>query len=159
MMDPEVLERIAARRAELDGLEEQLVKQLSEVRAERDELAVAERVWQRMSEQLADERTEAGSPVVQVAGRAVRLVPDRAPGVAESALPAEYQRILTAVRQASGPVSTRQIGEVLGGDRGEGQAGAVAREAHEAGRPRLAAQTPRREVHHPRVTRPHSDGA
>ncbi|MFK0026550.1 hypothetical protein [Streptomyces sp. NPDC090798] len=33
MMDPEVLERIAARRAELDGLEEQLVKQLSEVRA------------------------------------------------------------------------------------------------------------------------------
>ncbi|WP_222872050.1 hypothetical protein [Streptomyces sp. WAC01526] len=26
MMDPEVLERIAARRAELDGLEEQLVK-------------------------------------------------------------------------------------------------------------------------------------
>ncbi|MFD4761840.1 hypothetical protein ACFWOJ_24110 [Streptomyces sp. NPDC058439] len=67
MMDPEVLERIAARRAELDGVEEQLVKQLSEVRAERDELAVAERVWQRMSEQLADERTEAGSPVVQVA--------------------------------------------------------------------------------------------
>jgi len=96
MMDPEVLERIAARRAELDGLEEQLVKQLSEVRAERDEPAVAERVWQRMSEQLADERTEAGSPVVQVAGRAVRLVPDRGPGVAESALPAEYQRILTA---------------------------------------------------------------
>ncbi|WP_167458970.1 MULTISPECIES: hypothetical protein [Streptomyces] len=47
MMDPEVSERIAARRAELDGLEEQLVKQLSEVRAERDELAVAERVWQR----------------------------------------------------------------------------------------------------------------
>ncbi|MGW0884666.1 hypothetical protein [Streptomyces sp. NPDC002671] len=45
-----------------------------------------------MSEQLADERTEAGSPVVQVAGR--------------------------AVRQAAGPVSTRQIGEVLGLDTG-----------------------------------------
>ncbi len=120
MMDPEVLERIAARRAELDGLEEQLVKQLSEVRAERDELAVAERVWQRMSEQLADERAEAGSPVVQVAGRAVRLVPDRAPGLAESELPAEYQRILTAVRQAGGPVSIRQIGEVLGLDTGVG---------------------------------------
>jgi hypothetical protein len=118
MMDPEVLERIAARRAEPDGLEEQLVKQLSEVRAERDELAVAERVWQRMSEQLADERTEAGSPVVQVAGRAVRLVQDRGPGVAESALPAEYQRILTVVRQAVGPVATPQIGEVLGLDTG-----------------------------------------
>ncbi|MDT0487239.1 hypothetical protein RNB18_44985 [Streptomyces sp. DSM 41640] len=31
-------ERIAALRAELDGLEEQLVKQLAEVRAERDGL-------------------------------------------------------------------------------------------------------------------------
>jgi hypothetical protein len=29
MMDPEIQERIAARRAELDGLEEQLVKQLA----------------------------------------------------------------------------------------------------------------------------------
>ncbi|MBT2381860.1 hypothetical protein J7E90_32395 [Streptomyces sp. ISL-111] len=49
-----------------------------------------------------------------MAGRSVRLVPDRVPGVAESALPAEYQRILVAVRQAAGPVATRQIGEVLG---------------------------------------------
>lgn len=69
-----------------------------------------------MREQIADERTEAGSPVVQVAGRAVRLVPDHGPGVAESALPAEYQRILAAVRQAAGPVATRQIGEMLGLD-------------------------------------------
>jgi hypothetical protein len=44
MVDPETLERIAARSAELDGLEEQLVKQLEEMRAERDELAVAIRV-------------------------------------------------------------------------------------------------------------------
>ncbi|WP_251074394.1 hypothetical protein [Streptomyces sp. ISL-111] len=113
-MEPEVVERIAARRAELGELEEQLAKQLSEVRAERDELAVAERVMQRMGEQIAEERAAAGSPVVQVAGRSVRLVPDRVPGVAESALPAEYQRILVAVRQAAGPVATRQIGEVLG---------------------------------------------
>ncbi|MEV5146885.1 hypothetical protein AB0L14_21250 [Streptomyces sp. NPDC052727] len=42
-MDPELLERITARRAELDELEEQLAKQLAEVRAERDELAVAGR--------------------------------------------------------------------------------------------------------------------
>lgn len=41
MTDPEVLERIATRRVEVDGLEEQLAKQLQEVRAERDELAVA----------------------------------------------------------------------------------------------------------------------
>ncbi|WP_405540731.1 hypothetical protein [Streptomyces antimycoticus] len=42
MLDTELLERITARRAELDELEEQLVKQVAEVRAERDELAVAE---------------------------------------------------------------------------------------------------------------------
>ncbi|MFG2661671.1 hypothetical protein [Streptomyces sp. NPDC048425] len=48
MTDPEVLERIAARRAELDGLEEQLAKQLSEVR--RNELAEAERVLQRIND-------------------------------------------------------------------------------------------------------------
>ncbi|MFE4416021.1 hypothetical protein [Streptomyces sp. NPDC056821] len=118
MTDPEVLERITARRAELDGLEEQLAKQLAEVRAGRDELAVAERVLQRMTEQIADERAEAGSPIVQVAGRAVRLVPDRAPGVEDGVLPAEYQRILAAVRQAAGPVATRQIGGVLGLDTG-----------------------------------------
>lgn len=41
MLDPRLLERITARRAELDELEEQLVKQLAVVRAERDELAVA----------------------------------------------------------------------------------------------------------------------
>lgn len=35
-----MLERIAARRAELDVLEEQMVRQLAEVRAERDELVV-----------------------------------------------------------------------------------------------------------------------
>ncbi|WP_078966086.1 hypothetical protein [Streptomyces sp. WM6378] len=41
MLDPELLERITARRAELDELEDQLAKQLAEVPAERDELAVA----------------------------------------------------------------------------------------------------------------------
>ncbi|GAX57381.1 hypothetical protein [Streptomyces olivochromogenes] len=59
MLDPELLERITARRAELDELEEQLAKHLAEVRAEGDELAVAERVLERVSEQLADERAQA----------------------------------------------------------------------------------------------------
>ncbi|MEV0186200.1 hypothetical protein AB0I54_44300 [Streptomyces sp. NPDC050625] len=118
LVRPEIQERIAARRAELDGLDEQLVKQLAEVRAERDELAVAERVWQRMSEQLANERAQAGSPVFQVAGRAVRVVPECGPGVLDSALPAEYQRVLAAVRAAGSPVAIRQIGEALGVDTG-----------------------------------------
>lgn len=69
-LDPELLERITARCAELDGLEEQLAKQLAEVRAERDELAVAERVLERMSEQLADERASVAPVRGQVGGRA-----------------------------------------------------------------------------------------
>ncbi|MEV4504668.1 hypothetical protein [Streptomyces klenkii] len=57
MLEPELVERITARRAELDELEEQLAKQLAGVRAERDELTVAERVLERVSEQIASEPT------------------------------------------------------------------------------------------------------
>ncbi|MCA6091423.1 hypothetical protein LE181_04460 [Streptomyces sp. SCA3-4] len=69
MLDPELLERITARRAELDEFEEQLARQLAEVRAERDELAVAERVLERMSEQIADERASAAPVPGQVAAK------------------------------------------------------------------------------------------
>ncbi|MFK0259684.1 hypothetical protein [Streptomyces sp. NPDC090445] len=116
MLDPELLERITARRAELDELEEQLVKQLEEVRAERDELAVAERVLERVSEQITGERASVAPMLGQVGGRAVMLIPHREPGVEEVVLPPEHQRILAAVRQAAGPVMTRQVGEMLGVD-------------------------------------------
>ncbi|MEU0820274.1 hypothetical protein [Streptomyces mirabilis] len=116
MLDPELLERITARRAELDELEEQLAKQLAEVRAERDELAVAERVLDRVSEQLADERASAAPAPGQVGGRPVMLIPHRTPDVEETMLPPDYQRILAAVRQAAGPVMARQVGEILGVD-------------------------------------------
>ncbi|WP_234019148.1 hypothetical protein [Streptomyces sp. Tu6071] len=53
-----------------------------------------------MSEQIAEEQAVVGSQATHVTDRAVRLVPDRAPGLEESALPPEYQRILAAVRQA-----------------------------------------------------------
>lgn len=99
MLDPELLERITARRAELDELEEQLAKQLAEVRAERDELAVAERVLERMSEQLADERASVAPVPGQVGGRAVMLIPHRTPGVEKTTLPPEYQRILATGRR------------------------------------------------------------
>jgi hypothetical protein len=79
----ELLERITARRAELDELEEQLAKQLAEVRAERDELAVAEKVLERMSEQLAEERASAGPAPGQVGGRAVMMIPHRTAGGAD----------------------------------------------------------------------------
>ncbi|MEU1663883.1 hypothetical protein ABZ547_09725 [Streptomyces sparsogenes] len=97
-MDPELLERITARRAELDEREAQLAKQLAEVGAARDELAVAERVLERMSDQLADERTSIAPAPGQVGGRAVMMVPHRTPEVEEAMLPPDYQRILAVVR-------------------------------------------------------------
>ncbi|MER8160881.1 hypothetical protein [Streptomyces sp. NPDC094472] len=151
MLDPEPLERITARRAELDELEEQLVKQLAEVRAERDELAVAERVLERVSEQLADERASAMPAPGQVGGRAVMLIPHRAPDV--DMLPSDYQRILAVVRQAAGPVMARQAGEMLGVDISVRAKLEPLRGAGQAGRPRLAAETPRRQVHHTPVMR------
>ncbi|MCX4418183.1 hypothetical protein [Streptomyces mirabilis] len=116
MAESEIAERIAARRAELDGLEEQLVKQLEEVRAERDELAVAERVWQRMAGQLDEEAQASAPPAAQVAGQAVLLVPHRGPGMDQDALPPHYQGILAVVQGAGGPVSTKQVGQELGLD-------------------------------------------
>ncbi|MFJ3892115.1 MULTISPECIES: hypothetical protein [unclassified Streptomyces] len=77
MLDPELLERITARRGELDELEVQLDKQPAEVRAERDELAVAERVLERVSERLAGERARAAPMPGQVGGRARKPIPHR----------------------------------------------------------------------------------
>ena len=114
MLDPELLERITTRRAELDELEEQLAKQLEAVRAERDELAVAERVLERVSQQLAEERSSARPIPGQVGGRAVMLIPHREPGTDERMLPPDYQRIIAAVRQAAGPVMVREVGEGVG---------------------------------------------
>ncbi len=86
------------------------------MRSERDELAVAERVLERVSEQLADERASAAPAPGQVGGQAVMVIPPREPGVEETVLPPDYQRILAAVRQAAGPVMARQVGEMLGMD-------------------------------------------
>ncbi|QTD95736.1 hypothetical protein [Streptomyces cyanogenus] len=44
------------------------------------------------------------------------LVPHRAPGMEETALAPQYRRILTAARQAAGPVIARQVGDALGVD-------------------------------------------
>ena len=114
MVESEIADRIAARRAELDELEDQLVKQLDQVRAEREELAVAERVWKRMAEQFAAEQDAASPVAVQVAGQAVLLVPHRGPGVDVDALPPDYQRIMAIVREAAGPVKVKEVGAVLG---------------------------------------------
>ncbi|MFF0630829.1 hypothetical protein [Streptomyces sp. NPDC004296] len=114
MADSEIAERIAARRAELGLLEAELDKQLAELRAERDELAVAERVWHRMAGQSSGERPRDGGPAsAQVAGRAVLLVPHREGGMAETALPPENQRILAAVRATGSPTTARAVAGTL----------------------------------------------
>ncbi|CAL9378942.1 hypothetical protein SUDANB6_01018 [Streptomyces sp. enrichment culture] len=112
MRGPELLERITARRAEPDEREEQPAKQPAEVRAERDELAVAERVLERVSEQLAAERVS----VAPVNGRAVMLIPHRTSGVEKATLPPDCRRIFAAARQAAGPIEIRQAGDALGID-------------------------------------------
>ncbi|MER7674364.1 hypothetical protein ABTY61_38705 [Kitasatospora sp. NPDC096128] len=111
------LERITARRSELDALAEELSKRLREVEAEREELAIAERVLHRLAEQDRDEAESAVAvaPVkAQMAGRAVLLVPHRGDDPDETALPGDYLRILSIVRAADGPVQVRAVGEELG---------------------------------------------
>jgi hypothetical protein len=107
---------ITARRSELDALAEELTKQLQEVQAERDELAIAERVLNRLAEQdRAD--AEAVAPVsAKMAGRAVLPIPHRSDAADEGALPGDYREILAIVREANGPVQVRAVGERLGLD-------------------------------------------
>ncbi|MEU0116715.1 hypothetical protein ABZ137_24205 [Streptomyces bobili] len=111
------LERITARRSELDTLAEELAKQLQEVQAEREELVIAERVLNRVAEQdrAAEEAAAAVAPApARVAGRAVLLIPHRGENPDEAALPADYRKILAIVRAADGPVQVRGVGEELG---------------------------------------------
>lgn len=110
----EVADRVASRRAELDEEEKMLVKRLEEVRAEREELAVAERVWERMRAQLDAEQSASSAARVQVAGRSVLLVPHREAGTGEEALPADYQRIMKIAREAGGTVRVKDVGTELG---------------------------------------------
>jgi hypothetical protein len=146
-MDPELLERITSRRAELDELGEQLAKQLAEVGVE---LAIAERVLERVSEQLADERASAATAPGQVGGRTVMLIPHRRPDMEETLLPPDCQRIHAAVRQAAGPVMARHAGEMLGVDiTMRAKLEPLRRQVGQTRRPRLAAQTARRPLHHP----------
>ncbi|WP_244189839.1 hypothetical protein [Streptomyces incarnatus] len=108
-MDPELLERIIARRAELDELEEQPAKQLAEVRAERDELAVAERVLERVSGQLADERASAALMPGQVGGRhGDGLLPYRELDVEKTMLLPDYERIGRARRSRLAAQASRR---------------------------------------------------
>ncbi|MCP3822940.1 hypothetical protein NLX86_34185 [Streptomyces sp. A3M-1-3] len=113
------LERITARRGELDTLAEKLAKQLREVQAEREELVIAERVLNRLAEQdwAATEAAAAAVPAsAQVAGRAVLLIPHRGENPDEAALPGDYRKILAIVRRADGPVQVRGVGEEPGLD-------------------------------------------
>ncbi|WP_181012348.1 MULTISPECIES: hypothetical protein [unclassified Streptomyces] len=106
-----VAERVAARRAELDEEEKLLAERLDAVRAEREELVVAMRVWERMHAQLDAERQAA---TVQVGGRGVLLVPHREAGAGEEVLSPDYQRLMMIVRNAGGPIRVKDVGVELG---------------------------------------------
>ncbi|MER5757402.1 hypothetical protein [Streptomyces sp. NPDC002088] len=111
------LERITARRSELDVVAEELTKQLGEVQAEREELVVAERVLHRLAEQDRSEAEAAGvvaATPARVAGRAVLLIPHRGEEPDEAALPGGYRKILAIVRAADGPVQVKAVGEEMG---------------------------------------------
>ena len=113
------LEKIAGRRAELDQLAEALARQMAEVDAEREELAVAERVLRRLSEQEAGAAAKADAKApqrVQVAGRSVLKVPHHSEVADASHLPGDYQRMLKIVQVAGGPVMVKDVGAELGID-------------------------------------------
>ena len=97
-------------------LAEQLTKQLQEVQAERDELAIAERVLNRLAEHVQADAEAVAPAAAQVAGRAVLLIPHRSDAADEDALPGDYRKILAIVREADGPVQVRAVGERLGLD-------------------------------------------
>ncbi|GGL09344.1 hypothetical protein [Streptomyces flaveus] len=107
---------ITVRRSELDALAEELAKQLQEVQAERDELAIGERVLNRLAEQADADAGAAAAVSAKVAGRAVLLIPHRSDAADEGALPGDYRKILAIVREADGPVQVRAVGERLGLD-------------------------------------------
>jgi hypothetical protein len=90
---------------------------VDEVRSERAELVIAERVLHRLAEQdrIEAEGAVAAAPVkAQAAGRAVLLIPHRGENPDEASLPADYRKILQIVGAADGPVQVRAVGEELG---------------------------------------------
>jgi hypothetical protein len=54
------------------------------------------------------------APEARAGGRSVLLILARAADLGPDPLPADYQRLLTIVRDAAGPVTVRTVGEVLG---------------------------------------------
>ncbi|MFI5800046.1 hypothetical protein [Streptomyces sp. NPDC051677] len=85
------------------------------MRVERDELVVAERVVQRISEQgFGEYLSLAPAPVqAQVGGQSVLLIPVRAGDIGPEVLSADYRRILAIVREAAGPVKAKEVGAAL----------------------------------------------
>ncbi|MCC9705483.1 hypothetical protein E4N62_09535 [Streptomyces sp. MNU76] len=92
---------ITVGRSKLDALAEELAKQLQEVQVERDELAIAERVLNRLAEQAPADAGAAAPVSAKVAGRAVLLIPHRSDAADEGAPPGDCRKILAIVRDLS----------------------------------------------------------
>lgn len=133
---------ITARRSELNALAEELAKKLQEVQAERDELAIAERVSNRLAEQARADAGAVAPASAKVAGRAVLLIPHRSDAADDGALPRLPQDPGDRAggrRPCAGPGGRRAA---WAGRLGARQAGTFAGQDDQARRPRLAAQTP-----------------
>ncbi|MGW3952967.1 hypothetical protein ACWEKM_19060 [Streptomyces sp. NPDC004752] len=100
----------------MDAPAEELAKQLQEFRAELDELAVTERVLNRLAEQARADAGAVAPASAKVAGRAVLLIPHRSDAADEGTLPDGYRKILAILREADGPAQVRAVGERLGLD-------------------------------------------
>ncbi|WP_219636573.1 hypothetical protein [Streptomyces sp. AJS327] len=106
-----MLESIAARRAELDARVEELARQLEEARAEREELAVAEKVLRRLEDPVPAQ-TRAGSSAGAERGQTL-VVPHREAEMDGTELPDDYRRIWETVRSEEEPMMAKDVCVVL----------------------------------------------
>lgn len=105
-----LLDRITERTAELTTRAEQLRKELADTEYELGRLETAGQV---VAQLLAEEQQPTAGglekpPVARV------MIPHRAQAQGPHALPADYQRLLAAVTDKTGPVRCRQLCEQLG---------------------------------------------
>lgn len=106
----ELLDQITARRAELEQDAERLGKELAEVRAELERVAVAEQV---VTGLVARRDTQIAG-VVASRPPSGRIVPHRRDATGPADLPAGYGLLLEVVAAAGGPVRCAEVSAAAG---------------------------------------------
>ncbi|MFF3665797.1 hypothetical protein [Microtetraspora malaysiensis] len=120
-----LLERIAARRAELADQAEHLTKQLADIRHELDRVSVAEQVITQMlaeSEPAHHGDGPAQAPAISArAAPGFMIIPYRHQVSGAGELPAGYQLLLQTVPDADGPLICKHICQAAGLGTASGQ--------------------------------------